>query len=79
MVVARIVGGTLDLALKCFGFVGIGEPKAMVGLERCMWGCSGRLEKMVKGWDMPKSNEVDAKVATEFVVAGLAAGWCGYS
>ena len=79
MLVAGIVGATLDVAPKCFGFVGIGEPQAMVGLERCMWGCSGRLEKMVKGWDMSKSNEVDAKVATEFVVAGLAAGWCGYS
>ena len=49
MLVAGIVGATLDVAPKCFGFVGIGEPKAMVGLERCMWGCSGRLEKMVKG------------------------------
>ena len=79
MLVAGIVSATLDVAPKCFEFVGIGETKAMVGLERSMWGCSGRLEKMVKGWDMPKSNEVDAKAATEFVVAGLAAGWCGYS
>ena len=29
---------------------------------------------MVRGWDMPKSNEVDAKAATEFAVAGLAVG-----
>ena len=85
MLVARIVGATLDLAPKCFGFVGIGgpkalvEPKALVGLEGCMWGCSGRLERMAKGWDMPKSNVVDAKVATEFAMAGLEFGWCGYS
>jgi len=79
MLVAGIVGATIDVAPKCFGFLGIEEPKAMVGLERCVWGCSGRLEKMVKGWDMSKSNEVDAKAVTEFVVAGLAAGWCGYS
>ena len=79
MLVARIVGATLDLAPKCFGFVGIGEPKAMVGLEQCMWGCSGRLEKMVKGWDMPKSNVVDAKAATEFAMAGLVTGLCGCS
>ena len=36
MLVAGIVGTTLDVASKCFGFVGIGEPKATVGLERCM-------------------------------------------
>ena len=74
MLVPGIVGATLDVTPKCFGFVGIGEPKAMVGLERCMWGCSGRLERMAKGWDMPKSNVVDAKAATEFAMAGLAAG-----
>ena len=49
MLVAGIVSATLDVAPKCFGFVGIGETKATVGLERCMWGCSGRLEKLVKG------------------------------
>ena len=79
MFVAGFVGATLDVALKGFGFAGIGGPKALVGLEGCMWGCSGRLEKMVKGWDMPKSNEVDAKAATEFAMAGLEFGWCGYS
>ena len=76
MLVAGIVSATLDVAPKCFGFVGIGETKAMVGLERCMWGCSGRLGKMGIMWGMPKSNGVVAKVATGFVVAGLAAGCC---
>ena len=79
MLVAGIVGATLDVAPKGFGFVGVGVPKVLEGLVGCMWGCSGRLEKMVKGWDMPKSNEVDAKAATEFVVAGLAAACWGYS
>ena len=44
-----------------------------------MLGYNGRLGRMVRGWDMPKSNEVDAKAATEFAMAGLVAGWCGYS
>ena len=79
MFVAGVVGATVDVAPKCFGFAGNVEPKALVGLEGCMWGCSGRLERMVRGWDMPKSNEVDAKAATEFAMAGLAFGWCGYS
>jgi len=83
--VAGVVGATLDVELKGFGFAGIGgpkalvEPKALVGLEGCMWGCSGRLERMAKGWDMPKSNVVDAKVATEFAMAGLVTGLCGCS
>ena len=85
MFVAGVVGATLGVAPKGFGFAGIGgpkaleEPKALVGLEGCMWGYSRRLEKMVKGWDMPKSNVVDAKAATEFAMAGLAFGWCGCS
>ena len=64
MLVARVVGATLDVAPKGFGFVENVEPKALVGLEGCKWGCSGRLERMAKGWDMPKSNVVDAKAAT---------------
>ena len=77
MLVAGIVGATLDVAPKGFGFVGVGVPKALEGLVGCMWGCSGKLGRMVTGWDMPKSSEVVAEAATEFVVAGLAAGCCG--
>jgi len=79
MFVAGVVGATLDVAPKGFGFVENVEPKALVGLEGCMWGYSEKLERMVKGLDMPKSNGVDAKAATEFAMAGLAAGLCGYS
>jgi len=79
MLVAGVVGATLDVAPKGFGFAEIGAPKVLAGLEGCMWGYNGKLGRMVRGWDMPKSNEVDAKVATEFAMAGLAAGWCGYS
>ena len=79
MLVAGVVGATLDVAPKGFGFAGIGEPKALEGLEGCMWGYSGKLGMMVRGWDMLKSNEVDAKAATEFAMAGLAFGWCGCS
>ena len=74
MLVAVVVGATLDVAPKGFGFAGIGEPKAMGGLEGCMWGYSGKLGRMVRGWGMPKSNEVGAKAAIEFAMAGLAAG-----
>ena len=79
MPVAGVVGATLDVAPKDFGFVENVEPKALVGLEGYMWGCSGMLGRMVRGWGMPKSNGVDAKAATEFVMADLAAGLCGYS
>jgi len=79
MLVAGVVGTTLDVAPKGFGFARIGAPKVLGGLEGCMWGYNGKLGRMVKGWDMPKSNEVDVKPATEFAMAGLAAGWCGYS
>ena len=71
-----VVGATLDVALKGPRFVGVGAPKVLEGLVGCMWGCSGRLGKMVTGWDMPKSSEVVAEAATGFVVAGLAAGCC---
>ena len=74
MSVAGVVGATLGVAPKRFGFGGIGAPKVLEGLEGCMWGYSGKLEKMVKGMDMPKSNVVDAKAAIEFAMAGLAAG-----
>jgi len=83
--VAGVVGATLDVESKGFGFAGIGgpkalvEPKALVGLEGCMWGYSGKLERLVRGWDMSKSNGVDAKATTEFTMAGLAASLCGYS
>ena len=73
---AGVVGATLDVAPKGFGFAGIGEPKALGGLEGCMWGYSGKLGRMVTEWDMLKSSEVVAEAATEFVVAGLAAGCC---
>ena len=76
---AGVVGATLDVAPKGFGFAGIGVPKVLGGLEGCMWGCNGRLGRMVRGWGTPKSNEVDAKAATKFAMAGLVAGWFGYS
>ena len=76
MLVAGVVGATLDVAPKGFGFARIGAPKVLGGLEGCMWGYNGKLGRMVKGWDMPKSSGVVAKAATEFVVAGLAAGCC---
>ena len=74
MLVPGVVGATLDVVPRGFGFVGIGASKVLGGLEGCMWGYNGRLRRMVRGWDMPKSNEVDAKAATEFAVAGLAVG-----
>ena len=79
IIVVGFVGATLDVVPKRFGFVGIGAPKVLGGLEGCMWGYNGKLGRMVRGWDMPKSNEVDAKAATECAIAGLAAGWCVYS
>ena len=36
MLVAVVVGATLDVVPKRFGFVGIGAPKALGGLEGCM-------------------------------------------
>ena len=74
---AGVVGATLDVEPKGFGFVENVEPKALVGLERYMWGCSGMWGRIVRGWGMPKSNGVDAKAATEFAMADLAAGLCG--
>ena len=79
MLVAGVVGATLDVAPKGFGFAEIGAPKVLGGLERCMWGCNGKLGRMMRGWDMSKSNEFDAKAATEFAMAGLATGLCGCS
>ena len=40
--VAGIVGATLDVAPKGFGFLGVGVPKELEGLVGCMWGCNGR-------------------------------------
>ena len=77
MLVAGVVGATLDVTPK--GLAGIGAPKVLGGLEGCMWGYNGKLGRIVRGWDMPKSNEVGAKAAIELAMAGLAAGWCGYS
>ena len=74
MLVAGVVGATLDVVPKGFEFAGIGAPKVLGGLEGCTWGCNGRLGRMVRGWGTPKSNGVDAKAATEFAMAGLAAG-----
>ena len=37
MFVAGVVGATLVVASKGFGFVENVEPKALVGLEGCMW------------------------------------------
>ena len=79
MLVAGVVGATLDVVPRVFGFAGIGAPKVLGGLEGCMWGYNGKMGRMVRGWDMSKSNEVDAKAATECAIAGLAASWCGYS
>ena len=79
MFVAGVVGATLDVVPKDFGFVENVEPKALVGLEGYMWGCSGMLGRMVRGWGTPKSNGIDAKAATESAVAGLVAGWNGYN
>jgi len=74
---AECAGATLDVAPKWFELVGVGAPKVLEGLVGCMWGCSGRLGRMVTGWDMSKSSEVVAEAATEFEVAGLADGCCG--
>ena len=76
---AGVMGATLDVESKGFGFAGIGGPKALVGLEGCMWGFSGMLGRMVKEWGMPKSNGVDAKAATKSAVAGLVAERNGYN
>ena len=46
MFVAGVVGATLVVASKGFGFVENVELKALVGLEGCMWGCSGMLGRM---------------------------------
>ena len=73
---AGVVGATLDVAPKGFGFAGVGAPKVLGGLVGCMWDYSGRLGKMLTKWDMPKSSGVVAEAATGFVVAGLTAGCC---
>ena len=72
-----IVDATLDVAPKGFGFVGIVEPKALVGLAGYMWGYIGMLGRMARGLGMPKSSGADAKAASEFAKADLAAGLCG--
>ena len=79
MLVAGVVGATFDVVPKGFGFAGIGAPKVLGGPEGCMWGCNGRLGRMVRGWGTPKSNGVDAKAATESAVAGLVAERNGYN
>ena len=76
--VARVVGATLDVAPKGFGFAGVVAPKVLEWLVGCMWGCSGRLGRMGRVWGTPKSNEVVAKAATGWVGEGLAVGCCGW-
>jgi len=48
MLVAGIVGATLDVVPKGFGFAGIGASKVLGGLEGCMWDYNGRLGRMVR-------------------------------
>ena len=61
----RVVAAMLAVAPKGWGLVGVGVPKGLKGLEVCMWGYSGRLGRMARVWDTPKSSEVVAKAATE--------------
>ena len=75
--VVQVVAATLAVAPKELGFMEVGVPRGLEELEGYMWGCSGMLGRMVRGWGMPKSNGVDAKAATEFAMADLAAGLCG--
>ena len=49
---ARVVGATFDVVPKGNGFAGVVVTKVLEGLVGCMWGCSGRLGRMVRGWDM---------------------------
>ena len=72
--VLQVVVAMLAVAPKGLGFVGVGVPKGPEELRGYMWDCSGRLGKMGIMCGMPKSNGVVAKVATGFVVAGLATG-----
>ena len=72
--VVWVVDAMLAVAPKGLGFVGVGVPKGPEELRGYMWDCSGRLGKMGIMCGMPKSNGVVAKVATGFVVAGLATG-----
>ena len=74
----QVVAATLVVAPKGCGFVVFGVPKGLVGLEVCMWGCSGMLGGMKRLWGMPKSSDVVVKATTVWG-AGLAAGcyrWC---
>ena len=73
---AEVEGATLDVAPKGCEFAGGVVPKVLEGPVECMWGCSGRLGMMATGWDMPKSGEIIAEAATEFVVVGLTVGCC---
>ena len=59
-----MVAATLVVAPKGCGFAEFGVPKGLVGLEVCMWDCSGRLGRMGRVRGMPKSSEVVAKAAT---------------
>ena len=44
MLVAGVVGATLDVAPKMFGFAGIDVPKVLEGLG-CVWGV------IMEGWE----------------------------
>ena len=74
----RAVAATLAVAPKGLGLVGVEVPKGLGRLEVCMWGYSGRLERMGRVLGMSKSNGVAGEAATRFVGAGLAAGYCGW-
>ena len=63
--VAGVVGATLYVAPKGFGFVGVGVPKGPEGQVGYMRGCSGKLGKMGIKWGMLKSSEVVAKAAVQ--------------
>ena len=41
-IVLQVVAAMFVVALKGLGFVGVGVPKGLAGLEVCMWGCNGR-------------------------------------
>jgi hypothetical protein len=38
--VLQVVAAMLAMAPKGLGFVGVGVPKGLVGLEVCKWGCN---------------------------------------
>ena len=67
-----VAGTTRGVASKGTGLVASAGLKVLVELVGCMWDCSGKLGRMVRGWGMPKSSEVGAKAATGPEGVGLA-------